>query len=999
MLPLTKIGFFNPGRLSDGEIEQSFIARIAFFEFILKRIVAEDPNSIPQHHLIIGQRGMGKSSLLVRIAAELRKPPYKDSFIPLSFPEEQYNIDRLAKFWLNCLDALADALDKEHEMIQLASLDAEISSLSKEKALDPLTAYNVFKKWIDRLNRRPVLLVDNLNLIFAKLNREEQHQLRAILISNEAPILVGASTIAIDETINYDEPFYDAFQIHYLKKLDFQESMEVLVNLARITGNTTFEDIIYTKRGRLEALYQLTGGTPRTLAIIFPLIQDGFSENIQTDLDALLDIITPLYKSRFEELPEQLQVVMDAVALHWDPVNLEQIRDITMLQNSQLSPQLKRLVDVGWLQRLDAYQAKGGAYELSERFFNIWYLMRRSSRRQKKELYSLTKFLESFYGNDLHEFAKLRLTQKSNTATHIALDLALAEALRDDEMSSELRNKSYDEIMDLCLNDDDILDHFPIPKEITEKKIREWFDKIDDLLRQNKEIEAEPLVKKLGKIGDGPVLYWNRFGYMAQQVNNLELAEKAFRRAIELAENPANSWNSLGNLYRSKLKKYPEAEQFYLKAIESSDRAFIPWSNLGNLYLYNFKDYTKAGQAFAHAVELNNDHYRAWVGLGRSNVRLSRFMEAEKAFIKAHEINNKEAAPLLELGQLYKNHLSNNQEAEKAYKKAIDLDSKSLTAWRRLGQLYLFRTNKYEDAEWAFKKAIELDDTDAVAWACLGILYSYCQTRYVEAELAFKNAIEREPMWAWIWTALGIVYKDDLGKYQEAEQAFKKAIELDPKDFHAWFDLGSLYMRFLREYKEAERALKTASDLDDQSDLCWQSLGMLYQDHLGQYQKAEWAYEKSLAIAPSNADNKYNLIFLWRDKLNKLTQARELFDSLSESERIKDTHLLNAAIFAFYEKNAGIAGGFLQQALLETNGSLTSRTINDWYRTAAAIIRLGFADSLLHAFTDTGYDQIFKPFYVAIQALAKKEDPLFLNSIAAEIREPAIVIMNLIEQS
>ena len=38
-LPLTKIGFFNPGRLTDEEIEQSFISRIPFFEYLFKKII------------------------------------------------------------------------------------------------------------------------------------------------------------------------------------------------------------------------------------------------------------------------------------------------------------------------------------------------------------------------------------------------------------------------------------------------------------------------------------------------------------------------------------------------------------------------------------------------------------------------------------------------------------------------------------------------------------------------------------------------------------------------------------------------------------------------------------------------------------------------------------------------------------------------------------------------------------------------------------------------
>ena len=106
---LLKIRIFNPHRLNEQELEQSFIAREELFRAMLADIAANDPAGVPQHHLIVGQRGMGKTTLLRRLALELQREPNRTRFLPLTFPEEQYvEVDRLAKFWLNCLDALAD---------------------------------------------------------------------------------------------------------------------------------------------------------------------------------------------------------------------------------------------------------------------------------------------------------------------------------------------------------------------------------------------------------------------------------------------------------------------------------------------------------------------------------------------------------------------------------------------------------------------------------------------------------------------------------------------------------------------------------------------------------------------------------------------------------------------------------------------------------------------------------------------------------------------------
>ncbi len=752
-LDLTKIGFFNPGRLTDEEIELSFVTRIAFFQYIFKKIIAEKTNSIPQHHLVIGQRGMGKTSLLVRIAVELRKKPYCDTFIALTFPEEQYNIDRLSKFWLNCLDALADALDREKQTEFTKILDAEIDKIAKSKHQTSNEIYAIFEQWTKKIGRRPVLLVDNLNLIFDKISKEEQHQLRGILMSNNAPIMLGASASAIDDTVDYGAAFYDAFNIQYLKKLTFEESLEVLQNLATITGKTNFEELIRKNRGRLGALYQLTGGTPRTISMLFPLIQDGFSAEIQSDLDALLDVVTPLYKARFEELPDQLQVILDAIALHWEPMTIEQLRNVTQLENPQLSPQLKRLVDVGWLQKLDAFEAKGSVYELSERFFNIWYLMRRSSRRQKRELYCLSKFLESLYGEEVEGMAHARLGNRNASPNHAFFDLALADTLKDKKLSKKLKNKSYDELLEMSKTDDNILKDFSIPDVRIRKELRRLEKDFFKFYDKEEFKDCYPLSKQILNLDSNNVSINNYHGIVCRHLLKLEEAEKAYLKTIEID------------------KKYKWS-----------------WTNLGNLY-------------------------------------------AE--------------------------HLERIEDAEKAYLKAIDIDVNYAPAWNGLGNLY----------------------------------------------------------------------QDHLLKYIEAEKAYLEAIKIN----------GDIYA-------------------------------------------------------------KYNLVFLYRDKLNRIKEAKEIFDNIPEDKDIIDSHFLHQALFAFYEGNKGIGKEFITKALNKIKDYLPAFTQDDWWRAGAIAVKLGYGEHFLSVLKETGYDIILRPYYVAIQALMQAKPDLFFNSIAAEIREPAKKIVEMMKK-
>lgn len=426
-LTLGQLAIYNPQRISDDVMLRTFIARKKEFQLLIKKIRQEKANSIPQHHLIIALRGMGKSTLLKRIEVELRQDLYKDKFIPLLYPEEQYNLSNLAEFWLNSLDALADTLEVEKLPQFYQEIDKKVVELNRIKNNQLLAkeTYDFFKAICKKIKRRPVLLVDNLNLVFHRLEKEEQHTLRAWLMQNKAPILIGASAVSIEDTHNYGKPFYDAFQMHYLQKLNFADAVEILKELARLTQSEDALPAIQQEIGKLKTIHHLTGGNPRTAVMLFRLIAKGFSKNLNDDIEALLDEITALYKARFEVLSDTQQKIVDAIALHWDPINLGDLRAATRLENNQLSPQLKRLKEVGWIETLDAYQAKGKAYQISERFFNIWYLMRRSSRRQKRELLCLSKFLESFYGERLMDIMKGK--PKTERKDSYYLNLTLSE--------------------------------------------------------------------------------------------------------------------------------------------------------------------------------------------------------------------------------------------------------------------------------------------------------------------------------------------------------------------------------------------------------------------------------------------------------------------------------------------------------------------------------------------------------------------------------------------
>lgn len=458
--------------------------------------------------------------------------------------------------------------------------------------------------------------------------------------------------------------------------------------------------------------------------MLFKIIVKGFSKEINDDLEALLDEITPLYKARFEELATQLQIIVDAIALHWDPINLEQLRTETKLENGQLSPQLKRLVELGWIEKLDAYKAKGSAYQISERFFNIWFLMRRSSRRQKKELYCLSKFLETFYGDDLHEVAKNSLSVKSQNINQIATKLALAEVVKDENLKKQIKEDCHNELKEEAKTNPEVYEKLGLTIDTYIDK-----DKISIIKKERKYLN---ILKKNPK--DVKTLFL--LGYLYQiDLKKYDKAEEIYLKVIELDSNDISAINNLGVIY-SDLSNYNQAEKMYLECIKLDKSFSLAWSNLGNLYRTKLEKYEEAEKAYFKIIELESMNAGRWNSLGNLyQDSLKKYDEAEKAYLKAIECDDSFFYSKYNLVFLYRDKMNNLVEAEK-----------------------LFNTfkinNEVEDSYWLNKSLFELYKRNE------GIAFKYIEKALVK----IKNTLPDTTQDDW-WRFGSVVVKQGYGNW------------------------------------------------------------------------------------------------------------------------------------------------------------------------------------------------------------------------------------------
>lgn len=425
---------YNPGVLRKEELVAGFVAR----KEELARLLAEVRAGGKQHHLVIGQRGAGKSTLLLRLAFAIEDDrELAARALALRFPEEQYNVARLSDFWLNCVDALIDALEERGEAQEAARLDAEVAELDalvepEQEAERARRALAVLIGHAARKQRLLVLLVDNLDLVLQRL-AHEHWAMRDALSQPNGLMVVGACSSYPEELITYQSAFYDFFHLSELGPLGEEEARATVLHLAEVAGTPHVVRVLREEPGRFRALLVLSGGMPRTLALLHGILASESSQRAEEDLELLLDQVTPYYKARFEELPAQSQLVLDAVALHWHPITAAECAARARLEINAASAQLGRLCKQGVLVKSQGGESSRLSFSVQERFFNLWYLMR-ASRRLRRRLLWLTGFLQTFYGQvEVERRAKelLHTAEGQAAAADPSRLLAFAAAVED----------------------------------------------------------------------------------------------------------------------------------------------------------------------------------------------------------------------------------------------------------------------------------------------------------------------------------------------------------------------------------------------------------------------------------------------------------------------------------------------------------------------------------------------------------------------------------------
>ena len=331
---------FNPGTLqSDEEVIRQFVVRNRELDIVLEVLSGNIDSPSCQHVLVVGPRGQGKTMLLARLAAELRRDgELSKPLFPVRFMEDSQEIFNLGDFWLDTLFHLEGESAKHDPAFaqELRETHAALTARWREETLEKQALAAVLDA-ADRLGKKLVLMVENLQALWRDVDDDFGWKLRGVLQSEPQIMLVASATSRFKGLDDAEQPFFELFRIVGLEPLGTDECRRLwqVVSGDEVTGR------------EIRPLEILTGGSPRLLVIVSGFGRHLSLRRLMEELVRLIDDHTEYFRGHLETLGKTERRVYLAVMDLWQPSSSGEISARARMDVRAVSTMLGRLVERG----------------------------------------------------------------------------------------------------------------------------------------------------------------------------------------------------------------------------------------------------------------------------------------------------------------------------------------------------------------------------------------------------------------------------------------------------------------------------------------------------------------------------------------------------------------------------------------------------------------------------------------------------------------------------
>lgn len=701
-----------------------FFAHENLLSRLLTDLPCDDPGYTPQHQLLLGNSGIGKTTFLIRFErAVIDDSGLNRQWLPLLI-NSHFNVDCAADFWRNCITALIEKLDLTADAALIEALYKQIDG----SAADDFEALlSVLLREVGRNKKRLLLLIDDIDRL---LQRSEEIYIELfVALQNQVDILVVATcSQPIWEFLGNDTDFYELFNVDEFNRMQETEIGSVLSRLGQTVNAPRVEEFINQNPDAAKMLVRLTGGIPRTVSLISRFIADGLEGDFRYKVEQMLDSISPDYLARLSNLTIACQKLVDLICCNWQPLAQSEIAQKRKLDVSVVSADLIQLEEQAVIERITNLEdADDPLFQISERLFNIWYLMYRGQPNSNGSVW-LAYFLDEFFSVEALEIRArdhiqmpslnkqeidytVALTQVLPASTLCAaLEFSVLQALTNDGWSSQAihrmfywkhndpeliskierlqRLKTVESIIEKSLADTSIVaqpfcdallgsptlteeEKVGIADEATGFSQEKWTELDNTLL--------EELVRWRQILGHHAVALYKSIA--SGEMSSLADTEGAENAAVHWQDPvvAAISWAAwIDQVENPSDQELEKAERAFRAGLDTDPNVAVLWNGLGNILQYFFDGFSEAEQAYRRAIRLDPDYSAAWS----------------------------------QLAHLLKNHLKSYSDAEAAYRRLIELEPENPKVYNNLAWFLYQHRKRIDEAIKLSKRAIELAPDD-----------------------------------------------------------------------------------------------------------------------------------------------------------------------------------------------------------------------------------------------------------------------------------------------
>ena len=746
---------------------------------------------------------MGKTTLGLRFLYAIEDDPdLSERWQPVAFHEESYGIVNLADFWIHALRHLTRATEESRWEERAEALTKD------ERDLERAAAYALAElmDFSRERGKRLILFVENLDAVIGQIHDEREiHGLRATLIERPEILLLGSANAFFEAIGGYGEPLYEFFRVFKLQGIGEEEAPRILAAVASSEGRPEVSEVLNMEQGRLETIRRLTGGNPRLLSLACRLLIQSPLGSAVEDLERLIDEQTPYFKARIEDLPGQARKVFHCLSEGWRPLLAKEVAASARLSSSHASAQLKQLVERGYAREVQLPRSTRTRYDVSDRFYNIYYLLR-FSRSGRDRLERLVEFLHDLFGpagmRTMYPavLASLRTNGVGTGDVFEWLEVLARRVAADEEYvgRNDWRKQAVDIIAERFGPKSTLISEIEgvfAVRRPNDDLSEQWITQVDGLFQQGRFSEAERMVREALRNKPQDTISWVRLALIL-------IKDRRFEDAIESVESASSNVSTLDSTDCSNLLIVLKAEALYML-----NRSTEALSTLDDVTVNSVSDDTtelsRLAGGFASWMKgvlliylQQSDEAIPFLLHTLEYIRKDDHPMARRVAVQAAEValvvleRNEQAHTVRERLVGYV-HSDDSEDLRRSAVRALSINTKTLSD--------LGRYKEVRDSCDLMLDFIAVDDspeTRRFAFLALRarLLSESMQGEYQHLAMAYQMVVKYvrrdDPKWLLTMAAMTLTINGriliELKRYGEAEDVFREANEVDQEHAESW---------------------------------------------------------------------------------------------------------------------------------------------------------------------------------------------------------------------